>query len=350
MCNKKSLNLPRRMRRLRSTAAIRNLVRETVVRPDELIQPLFVKEDDGPSEPIETMPGQLRYNLVDFVEECKELHRLGISGIAPFPQVNNSHKTPEGLECLREDTIMLRAIREVKKAVPDLLIFADLALDPYTSHGHDGPLNEAGNDVLNDETVDILCQMAVASAKAGADFVAPSDMMDGRIGAIRSALDEAGYKNVGIFAYSVKFDSAYYGPFRDAVGSKHSNGASTISKATYQADPRSPRQAILDCLLDEDEGADMLMVKPAALYLDIIYRLKEQTFLPIGAYQISGEYSQIKAAEKLGWLDYRRIRDESIIAIKRAGADLILTYFAKELAEEESQSPVLDLDEEVEGI
>jgi porphobilinogen synthase len=338
------------MRRLRRSTAIRSLVCETRLSTDDLIQPLFVKERGGAPEPIPSMPGQFRYNLDDLVAECKKICRLGIHGVALFPQVNPERKTEDGRECVREGTIVLQAIRAIKKVVPELLVFADLALDPYTTHGHDGVLNDEGTDVLNDETVAILSDMAVASAKAGADFVAPSDMMDGRIGAIRKALDENGFQNTGIFAYSAKFNSAYYGPFRDAVGSSKSAGTTLLGKHTYQVDPANPSQAIEDALLDINEGADMLMVKPAGAYLDVIYRLKEKTGIPVGAYQVSGEYSQIKAAAQLGWLDYRRTRDESLLAIKRAGADLILTYFAGEIAEEESQSPVLNLDEEVEGI
>jgi porphobilinogen synthase len=214
--------------------------------------------------------------------------------------------------------------------LPGLAVITDVALDPYTSHGHDGVLTADGRDVANDESVEILCRLAVKEAQAGADIVAPSDMMDGRVGAIRRALDDAGYQKTLILAYSVKFASAYYGPFRDAVGSKI--GKDAISKATYQMDPANIREALRESRLDEEEGADILMVKPAGAYLDVIRAVSEATDLPVAAYQVSGEYAQIHAAARLGWLDYERTRDESLLAIKRAGADMILTYFAKEVA------------------
>jgi porphobilinogen synthase len=220
----------------------------------------------------------------------------------------------------------------VKKAVPEMAIVTDVALDPYTSHGHDGVLTASQDDVENDRTVEILTRMAVLQAKAGVDLVAPSDMMDGRVGAIRHALDGAGFTNTGILAYSAKFNSAYYGPFRDAVGSAKAAGTRLLSKATYQMNPANRREAITEVLLDDAEGADILMVKPAGLYLDIIRDVREATRKPVAAYQISGEYAQIHAAARLGWLDLERCRHESLLAIKRAGADLILTYFAKEMA------------------
>jgi porphobilinogen synthase len=228
----------------------------------------------------------------------------------------------------------LRAVRAVKKAVPELTIVTDVALDPYTSHGHDGVLNTARDDVENDRTVGILTRMAVLQARAGVDLVAPSDMMDGRVGAIRRALDAAGFSGTGIMAYSAKFNSAYYGPFRDAVGSAQAAGTRLLSKATYQMNPANRREAVAEVLLDDAEGADILMVKPAGLYLDIIREVREATRKPVAAYQISGEYAQIQAAARLGWLDLARCRYESLLAIKRAGADLILTYFAKEMARE----------------
>jgi porphobilinogen synthase len=223
-------------------------------------------------------------------------------------------------------------VRAVKKAVPELTVITDVALDPYTSHGHDGVLTPAGDDVANDRTVGILARMAILQARAGVDLVAPSDMMDGRVGAIRRALDAAGHTDTGIMAYSAKFNSAYYGPFRDAVGSAQAAGTRLLSKATYQLNPANRREAISEALLDESEGADIVMVKPAGLYLDIIRDVREVTRKPVAAYQISGEYSQIHAAAQLGWLDLARCRHESLLAIKRAGADMILTYFAKDMA------------------
>jgi porphobilinogen synthase len=222
-------------------------------------------------------------------------------------------------------------LRRVKAEVPDLTVITDVALDPYTSHGHDGVITPDGRDVDNDATVEILCRLAVAEARAGADIVAPSDMMDGRVGAIRGALDAAGFINTVILSYAAKYASAYYGPFRDAVGSKIGNDA--ISKASYQMDPSNVAEALREVALDEQEGADIVMVKPAGAYLDVIRAVRESTRLPLAAYQVSGEYAQIHAAARLGWLDYQRARDESLLAIKRAGADMILTYFAREVAE-----------------
>jgi porphobilinogen synthase len=222
----------------------------------------------------------------------------------------------------------------VKKAVPELAVITDVALDPYTTHGHDGVLNAARDDVENDRTVGILCQMAVLQARAGVDLVAPSDMMDGRVGAIRKALDATGFTGTGILAYSVKFNSAYYGPFRDAVGSAQAAGTRLLSKATYQMNPANRREAIIEATLDAAERADIVMVKPAGPYLDIIREVRNATNKPVAAYQVSGEYAQIHAAARLGWLDLARCRHESLLAIKRAGADVILTYFAKEMAKE----------------
>ncbi|HWA24129.1 MAG TPA: porphobilinogen synthase, partial [Lacunisphaera sp.] len=252
--------------------------------------------------------------------------------VALFPKLDPRLKDDEGTEALNPETLVLRAVRAVKKAVPELSIITDVALDPYTSHGHDGVLTEARDDVDNDRTVSILGKMAVMQAEAGVDFVAPSDMMDGRVGAIRRALEAAGFSDTGILAYSVKYNSAYYGPFRDAVGSAQAAGTRLLSKATYQMNPANRREAIREMQLDAIEGADIVMVKPAGAYLDIIREVRNNTRLPVAAYQVSGEYSQIHAAARLGWLDLVRCRDESLLAIKRAGADMILTYFAKEVA------------------
>ncbi len=321
-----------RPRRLRRNDAIRDLVRETRLHPADLVQPLFVIDGDGPAEPIASMPGQRRLSVAELCRECVELYRLGIRAVALFPSLDPRRKDALGTEALNDATLILRAIRAVKAAVPQLQVIADIALDPYTDHGHDGVLNAAGTDVDNDRTVAILARMAVLNAAAGADFVAPSDMMDGRVGAIRAALDAAGHTGCGIIAYSAKYNSAYYGPFRDAVGSAAAAGTPLLSKAGYQLDPANAREAARELDLDAAEGADILMVKPAGPYLDIIRMARERTTLPIAAYQVSGEYAQLHAAARLGWLDLARCRDESLLAIKRAGADLIFTYFAKDWA------------------
>jgi porphobilinogen synthase len=333
MAKKPTLVLTHRPRRLRRQPSRRALVEETVIRAADLIAPLFVVDGKGAPEPIGSMPGVSRFNITDLVKECQELSDLGVPAVALFPKLDASLKDAEGTEALNPKTLILRAVRAVKKAVPALSIITDVALDPYTSHGHDGVLNAALDDVENDRTVAILCEMAVMQAEAGVDFVAPSDMMDGRVGAIRTALDAAGFTDTAILAYSAKYNSAYYGPFRDAVGSAKAAGTRLLSKATYQMNPANRREAIREVLLDVAEGADVVMVKPAGLYLDIIREVRNATNLPVAAYQISGEYAQIHAAAKLGWLDLGRCRDESLLAIKRAGADMILTYFAKEVAQ-----------------
>ena len=326
------LDLPLRPRRLRRTASLRAMVEETVLRPADFIAPLFVVEGKARPEPIASMPGVNRLCIRDLVKECRELHRAGVPAVALFPKLDPKLKDAEGTQALNPDTLVLRAVRAVKDAVPELTVITDVALDPYTSHGHDGVLTAALDDVENDRTVGLLCEMAVLQAEAGVDLVAPSDMMDGRVGAIRQALDETGHTGTGILAYSAKYNSAYYGPFRDAVGSAKAAGTKLLSNATYQMNPANRREAIEEVLLDVEQGADMVMVKPAGLYLDIIREVRDATERPVAAYQISGEYAQICAAAKLGWLDYERCRHESLLAIKRAGADLILTYFAKEMA------------------
>ncbi|HVU37392.1 MAG TPA: porphobilinogen synthase [Opitutales bacterium] len=330
------LHLPQRPRRLRRTAVIRALVRETVLTPAQLIQPVFVIEGGAGAmpEPVPSLPGVSRIPLARIGAHCCELAKLGLGGVALFPKVDPKRKDETGREALNAKSLVLRAVREVKSAAPQLPIFADLALDPYTTHGHDGVLTKRGDDVDNDRTVAILTEMAVLHAQAGVDFVAPSDMMDGRVGAIRGALDAAGHESTGILAYTAKYASAFYGPFRDAVGSKRTAGARPISKATYQMDPANRREALREAALDEAEGADILMVKPALLYLDIIADLRAQSARPIAAYQVSGEYAQICAAGERGWLDLRAARDESLLAIRRAGADIILTYFAGAWARE----------------
>lgn len=259
------------------------------------------------------------------------------SGVALFPATDPALKDPLGQEALNPGNLVCRAVRVVRGAVPDLLVFTDVALDPYTSHGHDGILTPDGSDVDNDATVAVLAKMAVLQAAAGCQFVAPSDMMDGRVAVLRRALDEAGYPRVGILAYAAKFASAFYGPFRDAVGSASAAGTRALDKRTYQINPANRREAVADALCDEAEGADILMVKPAGPYLDVLHELRGATRLPLAAYQVSGEYAQIQAAAQKGWLDLVRAREESLLAIKRAGADFILTYFARDAALYRSQ-------------
>lgn len=324
--------LTHRPRRLRRFASRRDLVTETILTPHDFIAPLFVVEGKDRPDEIKSMPGVFRLNLKDLVKECRELRKLGVPAVALFPKLDPKLKDATGTLALDRDALVLRAVRAVKEAVPELTVITDVALDPYTSHGHDGVLNEALDDVANDRTVAILSEMAVLQAEAGVDFVAPSDMMDGRVGAIRRSLDAAGYTDTGILAYSVKYNSAYYGPFRDAVGSAQAAGTRLLSKATYQMNPANRREAIREMELDVAEGADIVMVKPAGMYLDVIREVRNASPVPVAAYQISGEYAQIHAAARLGWLDLARCRQESLLAIKRAGADMILTYFAKDMA------------------
>ena len=323
------LDLVRRPRRNRQNAAIRALVREVRLHSDDLIQPIFVKDGAGHAEPIASLPGISRLPLKALIAEVEQLAKLGIRAVALFPQIDTSLKDARGKYALNEKNWFFATLKKLKAAVPEVLIIADVALDPYTDHGHDGVLDPSG-EVANDETVSILTHYAVLLAEAGADIVAPSDMMDGRVGAIRDELDHEGLTNTSIMAYAAKFASAYYGPFRDAVGSKTK---APLDKSGYQLDPANLREALLEARLDEDQGADSLMVKPAGLYLDVISAVRGTTTLPVAAYQVSGEYAQIHAAAAAGWLDLVRARNESLLAIKRAGADMILTYFARVMAE-----------------
>jgi porphobilinogen synthase len=326
------LDLTQRPRRLRRTASLRALVEGTVLRPQNFIAPLFVVEGKGRPEPIASMPGVFRRSITDLVKECRALAKLGVSAVALFPKLEARLKDTEGSAALREDALVLRAVKAVKKSVPGLTVMTDIALDPYTTHGHDGVLTADGRDVDNDRTVEILVKMAVLHARVGVDFVAPSDMMDGRVGAIRRALDAAGCTQTGIMAYSAKFASAYYGPFREAVGSAKAAGTPSLDKRTYQLNPANRRESFTEIALDAAEGADIVMVKPAGPYLDIIRDVRQRTNKPVAAYQVSGEYAQIHAAAQRGWLDLEACRNESLLAIKRAGADMILTYFAKDMA------------------
>ena len=323
------LDLLRRMRRNRSTPAVRALIRETTLRRDDLIQPLFVRAGDGATEPVESMPGVVRHTVATLSEECRRIEGLGIPAVALFPCIWRGLKDAAGSHACDPGNILYAAIQVVRKAAPGLAVIADVALDPYTDHGHDGLLDPDGH-VENDATVEALCRLAVAQAEAGADIVAPSDMMDGRVRAIRWRLDTAGFQRTGILAYAAKYASAYYGPFRDAVQSGVIRAP--LDKRGYQMDPANVREALHEVRLDEEEGADMVMVKPAGAYLDVIRAVRQASLLPLAAYQVSGEYAQIHAASRLGWLDYEATRDESLLAIKRAGADMILTYFAAEVA------------------
>lgn len=333
MSDNNPLDILRRPRRLRRTGNLRRMVQETRLSVDQLIQPYFVIEGDGEPEPVESMPGVSRLPIPRLVERCERCVGMGIPAAALFPKIDPSLKDGTGSEATHEETLILRAVRAVKEAIPELVLIADIALDPYTEHGHDGVLKADGSDVDNDRTVEILCRMAALHAEAGIDLVAPSDMMDGRVGAIREALDGEGFAETGILAYSAKYASAYYGPFRDAVGSASAAGTPLLGKDTYQLNPANRIEAQVEVELDELEGADVLMVKPAGPYLDIIREVRDATRLPVAAYQVSGEYAQLHAAAERGWLDLERCRDESLMAIRRAGADLILTYFAESIAE-----------------
>ncbi len=318
------MDLTHRPRRLRRSEPIRSLVRETELRAEELIAPLFIKDGRGLREPIETMPGQFRLSPDELVREAEELYGLGVRAVNLFGY--SDKKDDEATEAYNADGIIPQAIRALKEALPELCIQTDVALDPYSVHGHDGLVVD--DEVVNDETVEVLCRMSLAHAEAGVDFVAPSDMMDGRVGAIRWALDEAGHTNVGILAYSAKYASCFYGPFRGALDSAPRKG----DKKTYQMDPANQREALKEIALDIEEGADIVMVKPALAYLDVIAQVREAFDVPVAAYNVSGEYGMIVAAAEKGWLDREKAILETLTAIKRAGASMILTYFAKEAA------------------
>ncbi|PLS67670.1 MAG: porphobilinogen synthase [Cyanobacteria bacterium M5B4] len=322
------MELTHRPRRLRRSPALRRLVRENVLTTNDLIYPLFVMEGENNVVEVPSMPGCFRFTTDRLIQEVKEVYELGINAIALFPVVPEEKKDNSGTESFNPDGLIQQTIRALKQEVPAVLIFSDVALDPYTTHGHDGVLGADG-EILNDETVGVLVQMAVSHAQAGADFVSPSDMMDGRIGAIREELDQNGYDRVGILAYSAKYASAYYGPFRDALGSAPKSG----DKKTYQMDCANSREAIKEVYLDIEEGADLVMVKPALAYLDIIRDVKLATDVPVVAYNVSGEYAMVKAADRMGWIDGKKVMLETLLSMKRAGADIILTYFAKEVAQ-----------------
>ena len=322
------LALPHRLRRNRKADWSRRLVRETSLSVDDLIWPMFLIDGTGRREPVALMPGVERLTIDEAVREAERAAALRIPAIAIFPNVDPSLRDARGSEALKPQNLVCRAVRAIKAAVPEIGIITDAALDPYTSHGHDGLLRDGV--ILNDESVALLVRQALVQAEAGADIVAPSDMMDGRVGAIRAALDGAGHTDVQIMAYAAKYASAFYGPFRDAIGT---NATLVGDKRTYQMDPANGDEALREVALDLEEGADMVMVKPGLPYLDIVTRVKETFAVPTFAYQVSGEYAMIEAAARNGWLDGERAMMESLIAFKRAGADGVLTYFAPRVAE-----------------
>jgi porphobilinogen synthase len=321
-------NLIKRPRRNRRTAAIRGLVQENYLHPSQLIAPLFILEGTQRQIEIKSMPGIFRYSIDTMLREAQSLYQLGIRAVDLFCYTQTDKKDALASEAVRPGNLFYQAIKCLKEELPDLCVIVDIALDPFTDHGHDGIVNEKG-EIDNDLTLPMLAQMSILAAEAGADIVAPSDMMDGRIGHIRQALDRAGYQQVGILSYTAKYASAFYAPFREALHSAPQFG----DKKTYQMNPANSREAILECQLDEQEGADLILVKPALAYLDIIAKIKEQTCLPVGAYHVSGEYSMVMAAALNGWLDADRVFEESLLCIKRAGADFILTYAARRMAE-----------------
>jgi porphobilinogen synthase len=318
-----------RLRRNRKSSWARAMVRENQLTAADLIWPLFVVEGQNKPEPVSSMPGVFRWSVLDVVGQAEDAAALGIPAIALFPYTASSARTDDGKEALNAANLVCRAVKAIKAKGIDIGIMCDVALDPYTSHGHDGLMQ--GNQIINDETVSVLAQQAVIQADAGCDIIAPSDMMDGRIAAIRAALEKGGHRDVQIMAYSAKYASAFYGPFRDAIGSK---GTLKGDKKTYQMDPANTDEALREVAMDIAEGADMVMVKPGMPYLDIVSRVKREFGMPTFAYQVSGEYAMIKAASDNGWLDGEKAAVEALIAFKRAGADGVLSYFAKDVAEQ----------------
>jgi len=326
-----NINFPRtRMRRMRYNDFSRCLMRENRLSVDDLIYPMFVIEGTNRKEAIASMPGIERFSLDLLLEEAREIYELGIPAIALFPVTPLDKKSDDAAEAYNPDGLAQCSVRALKKASPELGVITDVALDPFTSHGQDGLINQDGY-VMNDETIDVLVKQALSHAEAGADIVAPSDMMDGRIGAIRQALEAQNHVNTRILAYSAKYASSFYGPFRDAVGSAGNLGKG--NKYSYQMDPANSDEALREVQLDLQEGADMVMVKPGMPYLDIIRRVKDRYGVPTFAYQVSGEYAMLKAAAMNGWLDEKQVVLESLLAFKRAGSDAILTYFAKSVAQ-----------------
>jgi porphobilinogen synthase len=320
-------SLTKRPRRNRKSAAIRKLVQETRLSPEMLVAPLFIVEGDHQQQLIPSMPGVCRFSIDLLIKECATLYELGIRAVDLFPAIATEHKDRYGSEAIRTGNLLQRAVSALKRDVPEMCVMVDIALDPFTDHGHDGLVDDAGR-ILNDSTLVQLGRMAVLCADAGADIVAPSDMMDGRVAYIRQAMDQAGHHDVGILAYAAKYASAFYGPFREALNSAPKFG----DKKSYQMNPGNCREALLELALDESEGADMLLIKPALAYLDVIAKARECTHLPLGAYHVSGEYSMVMAAAEKGWMDADRVLTECLLSIKRAGADFILTYAARRIA------------------
>ncbi|WP_158825122.1 porphobilinogen synthase [Mucilaginibacter lacusdianchii] len=316
-----------RPRRNRKSEVIRQMVQETYVSAANLIFPLFIIEGENQKSEVSSMPGIFRYSIDNLLREVESCMKLGLKSFDLFPNIDESLKDKFATESYRDESLYLRAIREVKKEFPEACVITDVAMDPYSSDGHDGIVENG--EILNDATLEVLGKMALAHARAGADIIAPSDMMDGRVGYIRQVLDEHGYSTVSIMSYSAKYASAFYGPFRDALNSAPKFG----DKKTYQMNPANQREALIEADLDEQEGADFLMVKPALPYLDVIKLLKDNTELPIAAYNVSGEYAMIKAAIQKGWLNEQRAITEVLTSIRRAGATAILTYHAKEVLE-----------------
>ena len=320
----------RRNRRLRTNESIRSLVRETIITPNDFLVPLFVVEGKGVKDEIPSMPNYFRFSLDLLEKEVKELWKLGLKSVLLFVKVPDNLKDNKGTEALNPNGLMQRAIKTVKNACPDMLVMTDVALDPYSAYGHDGIIEKGV--ILNDESADVLAEMSISHAKAGANFVAPSDMMDGRILTIRKALEDEGFFNTGIMSYSAKYASAFYGPFRDALDSAPVNMIDIPKdKKTYQMDYANRFEAIKETEMDIDEGADIVMVKPGIAYLDIVREIKNAVDVPVAVYQVSGEYAMIKAASQKGWLDHDAVMMEQITAIKRAGADVIASYFAKDV-------------------
>ena len=319
--------LPVRCRRNRRSESLRSLVRENSVTVDDLVMPLFVIEGEKQKIEVKSMPRINRLSIDNLKKEAAELWSLGIKAVALFPAIDDSLKDKEASESTNPEGLFQRAIKAVKEVTPEMLVITDVAMDPYSSDGHDGYVENG--EILNDRTLPILAEMAVAQAKAGADIIAPSDMMDGRVDVIRTALDDAGFSDVGIMSYSVKYASAYYGPFRDALDSAPKAG----DKKTYQMDPANVKEAVREIELDISEGADFVMVKPGLPYLDVVRAVSEISSVPVAVYNVSGEYAMLNAAAQNGWLDYEKVVRESLLSFKRAGADIILSYHAKEYAQ-----------------
>ena len=317
-----------RPRRNRYREGIRKLVRENTLTVNDLIAPLFVIDGKNQNIPVDSMPGQSRFSIDLLVKEVKELEALGIPCVSLFPALDDSLKDSMASESFNDDGLFQRAISEVKSACPDMIIMSDVAMDPYSSDGHDGIVDPKTGEILNDETLEILAKMSISQAKAGSDIIGPSDMMDGRVAYIRDALDMEGFSKTSIMSYSAKYASAFYGPFRDALDSAPKSG----DKLTYQMDYANKREAVRETHMDEFEGADILMVKPGLCYLDVIAKMREHTTLPVAAYNVSGEYAMVKAAAEKGWVDGEKIMMEMLTSFKRAGSDMILTYFAKDAA------------------